>query len=303
MDRVLMGTLHLAAMLGLGYALRSRISINCDALSRYVMYVAMPALALESLSVVALSEGLLRAVLVYLLSMFIISSAIYLIGRAFRLQRSMIHLLILASNFSNTGFFGIPFIGSTFQDPRALQLSVMLWMTTFVLSSLLCVYLLEGLRGDERLLGTIPRILRNPIVISVILGMSLNLMSLKIPEELLYTLDSLGTTASPLALVSVGASLRASRSISARTQGVLISLRALLSPLLSLVLGSLAGLDRVKLEVLVLMSAMPAAVLLGVFSEEYDFRKEDVLPFITISSLSAPLYLNGWLLLLKHLLP
>lgn len=295
-------TVYLMMALGIGYALRKLLGGDEGALSKYVIYVAMPALALISLSGVSLDPKLLRVLLVYLLSAIAISSLSYLAGRAMGRGRSELYLLILAANFGNTGFFGVPFIAVTFDEPRAIQLSIILWMATFILSSTLCILLLEDLRARGSR-GAFIRTLRSPLIVSVTAGLLLNLTDLEIPSEIASVLESLGATASPLALISVGASLDTSGPISIREQAVLISLRAVLSPAISLLLGLTVGLGHTELSVLVLMSAMPAAVLLGVFSNEYDFHKNVVSSFITISSLTAPIYLNAWFYFLRLLTP
>lgn len=300
MGQIFIGTtLYLVITLGIGYSLKKAnlIRENDGALSNYVIYVAMPSLVLRNLIELGLDLMLLKAVVVYLLSMVTLSSLIYLAGRVMRRERSEIYLVILATNFSNTGFFGIPFISITFNEPKALQLSVILWMATFTLSSLLCILLLESLRGGS-LGGAFIGTLRNPLIASLVVGLLVNSTGLRIPSQLVSVLESLGDTASPLALISVGASLSISGSTSLLKQGVLLTLRAFLFPAVSLILGLLAGLSSTELSVLVLMSAMPAAVLLGVFSNAYDFRKDVIPQFITISSLAAPIYLNIWLYLL-----
>lgn len=298
MEQIFIGTtLYLVVTLGIGYTLRKAnlLGENDGALSNYVIYVAMPSLVLRNLIELSLDLMLLKAVVVYLLSMVTLSSLIYLVGRAVRRERSEIYLMILATNFSNTGFFGIPFISITFNEPKALQLSVILWMVTFILSSLLCILLLESLRERGSLGGAFIRTLRNPLIASSAVGLLMNLTDLRIPSQLFSVLESLGNTASPLALISIGASLSISGSTSLSKQGVLLTLRAFLFPTVSLVLGLLVGLSSTELSVLVLMSAMPAAVLLGVFSNAYDFQKDVIPQFITISSLAAPIYLNIWL--------
>lgn len=290
-------TLYIASLLAIGHLLKSSglLENSENALFKYVMYVAMPALAIDSLSGVGLNQELLMALLIYLLSMFLTSSMILLAGVIAGLERSETYLLILAANFSNTGFFGIPFMSVVFGE-AVLKLSIVLWMATFIYSSFLCIPLLESLRGSSQGIGVVAsRTLKNPLTISVTLGLLLSFSKVSVPTEISFTLKSLGSTASPLALISIGASMRFSKSASLRTQAVLIFLRSLLSPLISLILGLIARLSYMELSTLVLMSAMPAAIFLGVFSNEYDFHREEVFTFITISSLTAPLYLNAWL--------
>lgn len=297
-------TVYITSMLAIGYSLKAYglLERNGNSLFKYVMYVAMPALAVESLSGVEAEPGLLMTSLIYFFSMSILSFSIILFGWFIGYERSRTYLLALAANFSNTGFFGIPFMIVVFGE-ASIRLSILLWMITFIYSTFLCIPLLESLRESSRnFRKLVERTLKNPLIISVTLGMTLSLLKLSPPEEVSYILKSLGATASPLALISIGASISSFKAVSLRNQGLLLFLKAFLSPAISLLLGLIAKLNYIELCSLVLMSAMPAAVFLGVFSNEYDFHREEIFPFITISSLTAPFYLNIWLYFLNSFL-
>jgi len=291
-------TLYVLISLLLGYSLVYTNLLRRgeeNVIFKYVMYIGMPALAFTSLSKVQLDMGFLRASLSYALSMTSLSLSILLLSKLLGWERERAYLLILIANFGNTGFFGIPFISLAFGQGRPLQLSILLWVLTFLFASFVGIPMLESLKG-----GSTIGALRNPILISVVLGLTASTLKLSLPQPISLFLDSLAATASPLALISIGASI-SGLSFIRKSKISLFLLKTFISPALSMLIGLILRLEIMELSVLVIMSAMPVAVFLGVFSNEYEFYKEEVIAQIALTSISAPIYLNLWLHLLSAL--
>lgn len=291
-------TLYVLISLLLGYSLVYTNLLRRgeeNVIFKYVMYIGMPALAFTSLSKVQLDMGFLRASLSYALSMTSLSLSILLLSKLLGWERERAYLLILIANFGNTGFFGIPFISLAFGQGRPLQLSILLWVLTFLFASFVGIPMLESLKG-----GSTIGALRNPILISVVLGLAASTLKLSLPQPISLFLDSLAATASPLALISIGASI-SGLSFIRKSKISLFLLKTFISPALSMLIGLILRLEIMELSVLVIMNAMPVAVFLGVFSNEYEFYKEEVIAQIALTSISAPIYLNLWLHLLSAL--
>lgn len=295
----LTATSYVLLSLLLGYSLMSTNLLRRgeeNVIFKYVMYVGMPALAFTSISKVQLDMGFLRASLSYALSMASLSLSIFLLSKLLRWEREKTYLLILIANFGNTGFFGVPFVSLAFGQGRPLQLSIFLWVLTFLFASFIGIPMLESLkRGSSAI-----KALRNPLLISVVLGLAASTLDLSFPQPISLFLDSLAATASPLALISIGASIPSFNSIM-KSKISLFLLKTFISPAFSMIIGSILRLEVIELNVLVIMSAMPVAIFLGVFSNEYEFYKEEVVAQIALTSISAPLYLNLWLYLLSAL--
>ena len=75
--------------------------------------------------------------------------------------------------------------------------------------NILAVITLETCRGGPISLGeTLRGVLRNPLVISCALGVLALLFGIRIPEQILGSLEDLGSAGGTLTLVALGASLR-----------------------------------------------------------------------------------------------
>ncbi|MBU0929120.1 MAG: AEC family transporter [Spirochaetes bacterium] len=114
--------------------------------------------------------------------------------------------------------------------------------------------------------------LRNPAIISALIGFALFLGSVRIPEPLFASLELLGGMTTPLAMVVIGAVLSQTR-----LSGVLgnprlwatTAYRLALHPLLVFASAKAVGLSGMELAVPVLVSSMPVAanstILAGVY--------------------------------------
>ncbi len=139
------------------------------------------------------------------------------------------------------------------------------------------------------------RAARNSLIWSALIGLLLMVSSMEVPEFIFYTLKELGNTSGPVAIFLLGAFFY-------ERGWPLFGLAPLLGkvpllPLIALNLGHLMGLSQLEVLVTTLMSAMPVAVALVVFSDVYDFHREEIYSLVLITSLLSPIYLGAWLII------
>ncbi len=124
------------------------------------------------------------------------------------------------------------------------------------------------------------------MVLSILVGLFLSITGIGVPHPISLALHMLGRTTSIVACINIADALK------------LGLLRVVFLPVVALLTIKILGLSGVEGMVVVLMHSMPAAISMIVLSERYDFYKETVASLILISSITAALYLNLWLILL-----
>jgi predicted permease len=77
-------------------------------------------------------------------------------------------------------------------------------------------------------------------------------------------------------------------------------LRMIYLPIITFLTTIFFGVTGIESSVLILMHGTPVAISMIVLSERYNFYKETIASLILISTLSATVYLNLWLLLLGN---
>jgi predicted permease len=142
------------------------------------------------------------------------------------------------------------------------------------------------------------RLSRNPLILSILVGIFFSLMGLALPVPISKTLHMLGSSTATVAIFLLGVFLYGRTYRNMVTAAGLSLLRMALLPIIALGIAHLMGLPGLQKTTVVLMHSMPIAISMIVLSERYDFQKETIASLLLLSSLSAGIYLNVWLVLL-----
>ena len=173
-------------------------------------------------------------------------------------RRGTIIQAIFRSNFI---IYGIPLTTFVFGDGKAsvCGIMVMIMVSMFnVLSVVVLEYYREGgkVRPGPLLLG----IVKNPLLQGCVAGLLCYLLGIKLPVFLKEPVFALGSMASTLALVVLGANLQfAELKKNRRTITTVLLVRLLLLPLVMVPLGWLIGLRGVELFLILMIYGTPVA--------------------------------------------
>lgn len=180
-----------------------------DALNRFVIYLALPALLFTAMAradlqamaelefVASFSLGTLLTMLLYL----------WLARHeGLTYQRKMLNAL--SAGYSNAGYMGIPLILLLFGD-EALPIAVIGAVLTVVVQFGLTIIAIEVHRAKGRSLWpaikkVVLSLLQNPILVSTVLGVSFSWLNIEIPVSIAGGIEQLGNAATPCALLTIG---------------------------------------------------------------------------------------------------
>ena len=173
-------------------------------------------------------------------------------------RRGTIIQAIFRSNFI---IYGIPLTTFVFGEGKAsvCGIMVMIMVSMFnILSVIVLEYFREGgkVRPGPLLLG----IVKNPLLQGCVAGLLCYLLGIKLPVFLKEPVFALGSMASTLALVVLGANLQfAELRKNGRTVTAVLLIRLLLLPLVMVPLGWLIGLRGVELFLILMIYGTPVA--------------------------------------------
>ncbi len=291
-------------LIGLGYlSRRLKILRQGDerVLNAYVYFFALPSFFLVGLSETSFTEGDVGFVAAGVLPI-LISVAMLVVGHSLKAYSSeTFSLLLIATIFGSTAFFGIPFV--VFAFPAAEGLAALSSATIAIVSVPISIAVLELRNLEQRtmldcLKRVVARFSRNPLVLSILLGALLSVSGLRFPEPLSASLHMIGLTTAPVAIFVLGVFLYGRKYVALRLAAILSLLRAVALPVVAFIFTSFLGLSAQARATLVLMHSTPLAISTIVLSERYDFHRETICSLLLISSLAAGLYMNLWLYLL-----
>jgi len=275
-------------------------------LSAYVYYFALPALFIANISGIELTAETLRfglAGIIPVLVSVLVHFALYLL---LRFSRETLFLLILSTVFGSLSFFGIPFVTFAFPTRQAERLATFSSASIAIVSvaismTVLELYSLKGSSVTEGLKHVARRLLRNPLVMSILFGFLLASVKIEIPAAVSTPLHMLGSTTSTVAIFMLGVFLYGRKYTDMSKALKLSLLRIAFLPAVALFTTMVFNLSYLETATLVLMHGMPVAISMIVLSERYGFYEETIASLILVSSLAAGAYLNLWLLLLSLL--
>ncbi|MFH1542736.1 MAG: AEC family transporter [bacterium] len=306
MNSVIIRTLvPIFLLIGLGFFSRFRGYLKQGderVLSAYLYWFALPALFFVILSETIFTSEMLRFIVAAVIPLFIALILYMLVGTVLRWPRIKVYLLILGSIFGSVAFFGIPFIMFAFPSSQIEQLAVVAAAFISAVAVVIVIFTLElnKLSGQpgRKFFKVILSLVKNPLILSISLGIVLSLLKIVIPLPLASALHMLGKTTATVAVFMLGVFLYGRNYTNIFRALKLSLLRVFFLPTIALLTVTWLQLPPEQGAIVVLMHAMPLAVSMIVLSDRYDFEQETIASLILISSLGAALYLNIWLFVL-----
>ena len=186
--------------------------------------------------------------------------------------------------FSNAGFIGIPLVQATFGSNAVFYISMMI-----VLVNLLqWTYGVYTITDDKKYIN-VKKILKNPIVISVFIGVILFFLNIKLPLVLTSVFNSIGNINSPLAMLVSGVYLAQSDLLSMikKKDVYFVSfVRLLLIPIVCAVVLRFIPLGSIELRLAILLAcAAPVGSNVAIFASQYDKDYKKGIENVCISTL------------------
>lgn len=281
-------------------------------LSAYLYYFSLPSLLLVNLTEIELTKDTFKFTIVGTLPI-IVACIIFLIAYyIFRFSKNTFYLLTVSTVFGSLAFFGIPFIMFAFPTKQAEYLATLTVSSASIAIFIITITVLELYKLENspsetdntivsRIKIIIKRLSTNPLILSILFGIILSIIRFKIPSPLATSLHMVGGTTSAVSIFMLGAFLYGRKYTNILDAFKLSLLRMVFLPLLTIIIMILFKFPSLESTILILMHSMPLAFSMMILSERYDFYKETISSLILISSLTAGIYLNIWLVILKYI--
>ncbi|MGR1217434.1 AEC family transporter [Metapseudomonas otitidis] len=216
MLQILAITAPIFILIGLGF-LSARFGlvtqVQAQGMGRFVITFALPALVVHALLQRPLGEVL---DLGYLLAYGLGSQLVFWGGLLFtRLVRgeplSASAITALGMSVSNSGFIGYPIVALVVGPTAGVALALNMLVENLLMIPLALGLAEMGQQGGSRLRDalrdTFLRLLRNPVIIGISVGLLLALLEVRLPAVPARVVDMLASASAPVALFVIGASL------------------------------------------------------------------------------------------------
>jgi malonate transporter and related proteins len=140
--------------------------------------------------------------------------------------------------------------------------------------------------------GLAGELLRNPLIIATVSGLSANLLGFSIPAWLEPAVSRIGAASLALGLMAAGAGMQFGMLARAKTLTIgVLGIRHFIAPLVAIALAHLFRLDAAQTAVLLAFSALPTASSAYVLAARMGYNGPYVAGLVTLSTLLALLSL------------
>ncbi|MDZ4191098.1 AEC family transporter [Ectopseudomonas chengduensis] len=310
---VLSITAPIFILIGLGFFSARIALVNRDqvrGMGTFVIYFALPSLVFKALAERSLSEVLngpyLAAYAMASLSLFGIG---LLLARRWRgLDLSSSAILAMGMAVPNSGFVGYPIAMMVIGPTAALAMALGMLVENLLMIPL-ALAIAEAGRQDGQgwtvVRETALRLLRNPLIIAIVLGLGMSLLELRLPVVPARVIEMLAAASAPVALFVIGATLNGMKAGGMAADLAQTSIgKLILHPLLMFAALSLVpGVDPMLMVAGVLFASAPMLSVFPILGQRFGLEERcaaalvgcTVLAFFSISGLLALLRWQGLL--------
>ena len=266
--------------------------IESDAMTKVLTQIALPALTISAFSV-GFSKETINGVIIVLILAFLSHLFAAVIGRfAFiKYNRDQNVVLRFGNTFSNSGFMGLPFIYALMGETALLYGSI--YMIAFHV--LLWTYGENLLKIDKEKFN-VTVFIKNPAIIALIIGSIIFFINRPLPVVMATPISMLSSLTSPLAMLILGekiSQIKFKEVFSNLSLYYFTFIKLLVTPLLIAIILSFFPIDPLIKNVVIIMQALPVAVLSVVLSQKHnvDYKLASKITIIThvLSILTLPI--------------
>ncbi|WJY22446.1 AEC family transporter [Fontisubflavum oceani] len=292
MVEIFLKTLPFFALIGLGFQAGRTGFFTPEAtayLTKFVFYFALSAMLFRFSANLSLAEifdwWFVAAYLWGCFTVYLIATAVALFRRR-GIEEAAVEAQCAV--IGNTGFLGVPMLIVLLGEAAAGPVLMVLALDLVVFSSLI-VILITGSRDGRMSLGILKTVgiglLKNPMIVSMTLGLLWSAFALPIPEVANEFLAILGAAATPGALFAIGASLAGKSAERLTVAGWLTFCKLVLHPaavaLAALVLFPVPIFDA---AVMIAAASLPVAGNVYILAQHYGVAPHRVSASILIST-------------------
>lgn len=276
-----------------------------DAASKIVFSIALPALLFSKISQTDLSMVVDLWQLAYaLLATLAAFSVSWLIARRMGLPAQEEGVFVQGAFRGNLGIVGIALCGSMYGDAGLALGSILLAFMTMQYNVLSVIALSAPYHATNKvsIVGQLKTIAKNPLIISILVALAVNYLSIETPVLIQKSLDYFSGMTLPLALICVGASINSKvLKRSGRTSVKASWLKVLILPSVMTFGAYVLGFRGMYLGTLFLMFASPTAAASYVMAKQMKGDAELAATIIAVTTVFSVVTVSAGVFVLRAL--
>jgi malate permease and related proteins len=284
---------------GIGFLLARHAGVQVQTLSRVTFHALAPALVFNILTTSTVSAGEFGRMAVFY-ALVAVSAMVMarLAAIPLRLDRASLSAFLLVVVCSNSGNYGLPVALLAFGREALTFASV------YFVSSAIFSYtggILLAASGRRSLAQALEGVLRVPAVYGAVAAAVVMGFGLPVPEAVARPMTLLSDAALPMMVLVLGMQLeRATWPERPDMVAVAAALSLVATPLASVGIAYLVGLQGAAFQAGVLQASMPTAVITTILALEFNVAPNFVTSVVCVTTLLSPITLTLLIAYLQH---
>lgn len=303
-------TIPIFLVMVLGYFLRRRGMLNdnfVNVANKFNFDVTLPFMVFRDISAVDIKAVFdLKYVLFCAIASSVCFWVIWGLTRIFLHDKSMRGAFVQASFRSSAAVMGLAFISNLYGPSAMGPLMIIGAVPLYnIYSVLVLTFEAEGNaqdQGKEKIKEACLNILKNPIIISIILGLIVSFSQIRFPVLVDRTVDNVAKMATPLALITLGAGFEGRAALAKMKPTLAASFVKLIGQAAIFIPIAIAlGFTGEKLIGIMVMLAAPATPSCYIMAKNMNNDGVLTASIVVMTTLLAAFTLTGWIFVLRSL--
>lgn len=274
-------------LLIIGAILQKKFKFNVKALSHLITYCFMPVAVFMNLYETSVNLNVLTQVAIFII-LFIGANMIlsHYIAKFLKLNRTESAVFKNSVVLINSGNYGIPVAQLVFQtQPIGVAIQVILVIFQNVTTYTYGLYNL--ISATKSGIEIVKDFVKMPILHALIIGVSLNVFNIELPETLVIPLNHIAEGFIAIALITLGAQLSQIEIRTIINKTIIISCftRLIVGPALALLVIWMLSLEGVVAQSLFIASAFPTSRNSSSLALEYDVESNSAAQTVLLSTI------------------
>ena len=298
-------TLPIFLLCILGKVLKTTKIINDEftkTADRYVFRIALPALLFSDLTENNVGSAFDGKYVLFCFSVTIFSIAVlWGLTEKFMKNEEQKGAFIQGSYRSSAAILGLAFINNMYDSVGMAPLMIIGCVPLYNIFAVI-ILTLKGDNGGKKpnMKETFINVMKNPILLSILIALPFALLNLHFPSFVNKAIGSVANTATPLALISIGASFEGKKALKKMKPTLLASfIKLILLAGLFLPLAVFFGYRNQELMALLVMLGSPTTVSSYIMSKNTGNDGILTSSIIVLTTLLSSLTLTLWIFVLK----
>ncbi len=298
-------TLPIFLLIILGKVLKTTKIINDEftkTADRYVFRIALPALLFSDLTENNVGSAFDGKYVLFCFSVTIFSIAVlWGLTEKFMKNEEQKGAFIQGSYRSSAAILGLAFINNMYDSVGMAPLMIIGCVPLYNIFAVI-ILTLKGDNGGKKpnMKETFINVMKNPILLSILIALPFALLNLHFPSFVNKAIGSVANTATPLALISIGASFEGKKALKKMKPTLLASfIKLILLAGLFLPLAVFFGYRNQELMALLVMLGSPTTVSSYIMAKNTGNDGILTSGIIVLTTLLSSLTLTLWIFVLK----